>query len=65
MVNLELIKVVRIQDDGSLRWARDNGGVDIKDSMDTTWKLIIPGVLTPMLRNMVTSNGTNKEVGRS
>lgn len=35
-MNLEFIEVVKTKDDRDLRWACNNGGVNMKDLMDTT-----------------------------
>lgn len=64
-MNLDFIEVVRTKYGRALRWACDSGGVDIKNLMDAAWRLIISGVLTPMMRDMVSNNATNKEFKRS
>lgn len=63
---MEFTAVVRTRDDKSLRWACDNGvegGRYKKDLIDATWRPIIPRVFTPLMRDMVPSNATDKNSG--
>lgn len=43
------------------QWSyRESGGYE-KDLMGATWRLIISGVLTPLLRDIIPNNATDKE----